>query len=279
MADAAERHRQQVEAWNGPMGRQWAANEARTERALAPVMEALLRAADPRPGDRVLDIGCGCGGSTLAFARAVGPEGHVTGADVSEYVLEVARATAAANTTYVQADAAHSDFSHLGADLLVSRFGVMFFGDPDAAFANLRRALRPGGRLAFACWRPAAENPWVAVPFAAVRPLIPPSPPPHPEDPGQFAFGDAARVRRILASGGFDSVRLERHDFHMHFPAEPSAAAAAMVQGPASRMLRDQPDEVRAAAEAAVAEALKPHADPAGIRLGASIWLVTARSP
>lgn len=279
MTDAAERHRQQVEAWNGPMGQQWAANEARTERALAPVTEALLRTADPRPGERVLDIGCGCGGSTLAFARAVGPDGHVTGADVSEYVLEVARATAAANTTFVQADAAHSDFSHLGVDLLASRFGVMFFGDPDAAFTNLRRALRPGGRLAFACWRPAAENPWVSVPFAAVRPLVPPAPPPHPEEPGQFAFGDAARVRRILASGGFEAVRLERHDFHMHYPADPAAAASVMVQGPASRMLRGQPDEVRAAAEAAVAEALAAHADPGGIRLGASIWLVTARNP
>jgi hypothetical protein len=123
------------------------------------------------------------------------------------------------------------------------------------------------------------ENPWVAIPSAAIRPLVPPAPPPHPEEPGQFAFGDPGRVERILASGGFEEARLERHDFFMHYPADPASAAAVMVQGPASRLLRGQADEIRAAAVQAVTSALAPFAAEGGVRLDASIWLVTARAP
>ena len=167
MSDAAERHRLQIEAWNGPMGAQWAANEARTERSLAPVTAALLEVAVAQPGERVLDIGCGCGGSTLAFAAAVGPSGHVVGADVSAPLIEVARATALPGVDYILADAAAHNFPPASFDLLTSRFGVMFFGDPDAVFARLHRALKPTGRVAFACWRGMAENAWVHIPLAA----------------------------------------------------------------------------------------------------------------
>ena len=278
MSDAAERHRLQVEAWDGPMGQQWALGEARTERALVPVTEALLATAAPRPGERVLDIGCGCGGSSLAFARAVGPAGEVIGADVSTAVLEVARGTAAANTRYIHADAAGHDFSGTDADLLTSRFGVMFFGDPDAAFGNLRRALKPSGRLAFACWRSLAANPWVRVPMQAILTVMEAPPRPGPEDPGPLAFGDPARVTRILTAGGFTTPTLREFDFDMLFPADPEAAALAISNGMVvGRMLRDQPDDIRAKAIAAIATAVAPLAANGYIRLGGAVWLVTAK--
>lgn len=277
MSDAAERHQAQIEAWNGPMGAQWAAGAARTERALAPVTEALLRVAAARPGESVLDVGCGCGGSSLAFARAVGPAGRVTGVDVSAPMLEVARGTAVANTDYVLADAAAHDFAPAGMDLLVSRFGVMFFGDPVAAFANLRRAMKPAGRLALACWRPVADNPWVGVPLAAVAPVVPPLPRPGPDDPGPFAFGDAARVARILRAAGFGPARFEAFDFDMRFRGAPAQAAEAVaLVGPAARALRGQPDEIRARGIAAIAEAIAPYARDGEVRLGGGVWLVTS---
>lgn len=277
MSDAAERHRRQVEAWDGPMGKQWAMNEARTERGLMPLTEVLLSAVNAQPGERVLDIGCGCGGYTLALARAVGPGGQVTGADVSTAVLEVAEATKAANTDYVLADASTHDFSAIQADLLTSRFGVMFFGDPDAAFANLHRALKPSGRLAFACWRAVADNPWAHVPQKAIFSVIDRPPPPHPEEPGPFAFGDPARIHRILAAGGFTRPEIRAFDFEMMFPADPAVAAAAISTGPiGGRLLRDRPDDVRAAAVDAIAKAVAPHVSNGFTRLGASVWIVLA---
>lgn len=279
MSDAAERHRQQIEAWNGPMGAQWAANEARTERSLTPVTEALLAAAAARPGETVLDVGCGCGGSTLAFARAVGPTGRVIGADVAAPMIEVARATAAANTEYLLVDAASHDFPPGTIDLLASRFGVMFFGDPDAAFARLHRAMKPTGRLAFACWRGLAENPWVQVPLAAALTVVPPFPQPGPEDPGPFAFGNPDRVRRILTTGGFVAPVLEKFDFEMTFPGDPRAAAQGIATiGPVTRALREQPEDVRNAALDAIAAAVTPHARDGVVRLGGAVWLVAARA-
>ena len=278
MSDAAERHQAQIEAWNGPMGANWAANEARTERQLAPVAEALLRVAAPVAGETVLDIGCGCGGTTLAFARAVGPTGRAIGADVSAPMLEVARATAVPPAEFVLADAATHEFAPGSVDLLTSRFGVMFFGDPDAAFGHLRRAMKPSGRVAFACWRPVAENPWVHVPMAAIAKLVPPMPRPGPEDPGPFAFGNAERVTRILTAGGFAAPAFEKFDFAMRFRGDPATAAAAVaLVGPASRALRDLTEDMRARAVEAIAEAIVPYAVEGEIRLGGAVWLVTTR--
>jgi SAM-dependent methyltransferase len=279
MSDAAERHRQQIEAWNGPMGVQWAANEARTERSLAPVTEALHKGAAAQPGERVLDIGCGCGGSALAIAGVVGPKGYVLGADVSAPMIEVARATALPQTDYILADAAIHAFPPASFDLMISRFGVMFFGDPDAAFANLRRALKPGARVAMAAWRPMPENPWVLVPMQAVATVVSPGPRPGPEEPGPFAFGDTNRVSRILAAGGFAEPEIRAFDFEMMFPADSEAAAAAISTGPiGGRLLRDKPDDVRAAAVAAIAEAVAPCFSNGFTRLGASVWIVIARA-
>lgn len=277
MSDTAARHRAQIEAWNGPMGQQWAAGQARTERDLQQLTEALLRVAKPQPGEQVLDIGCGCGGSSVAFGAAVGPGGFVFGADVSAPMIEVAKGLALPQTEFALADAASYPFEPGRFDLLISRFGVMFFGDPDAAFAHIRTAMKPGARVAFACWRPLAENPWVRVPMGALRAVLPSSPvPPGAEEPGPFAFGDTARVSRILTHGGFAPPAFERFDFDMKFPADPVKAAGLLIQiGPAGRLMREQSEECRAAGMAAIAGALAPFVAGDRIVLVGSVWLVT----
>lgn len=277
MSETAERHRKQIEAWNGPMGQQWAANQARSERNLEQITEALLRVARPQPGEQVLDIGCGCGGSSVAFGTAVGPGGYVLGADVSAPMIEVAKGLALPQTEFVLADAASHPFPPATFDLLISRFGVMFFGDPDAAFGHIRTAMKPGARVAFACWRPLSENPWVRVPMGALRAVLPsPPPPPGPEEPGPFAFGDTERVTRIVTHGGFAPPAFERFDFDMRFPPDPEKAANLLIQiGPAGRLMREQPDDIRAAAMAAIAGSLAPFVKADQIALPGSVWLVT----
>src|SRR5262249_38336345 len=150
----------------------------------------------------VLDVGCGCGDSTVDLARRVAPDGTVVGMDISAVMLERARQTAreqGVNARFEHADAQTHAFAPASFDVLFSRFGVMFFADPTAAFANLRSALRPGGKLAFVCWQSLAENPWMLVPLGAAFQIIPPPPMPAPDAPGPFAFADQSRVRSILA--------------------------------------------------------------------------------
>jgi SAM-dependent methyltransferase len=283
---AADRHARQVEAWNGRQGEQWAANEARTERGLAPVLDALLAWAAPQPGQRIVDVGCGAGGTTLALSEAVGATGHVTGMDVSAVILEAARArlAATANTTLELADAL-TWTSPAPADLLFSRFGVMFFGDPVAAFANLRHSLKPGGRFAFAAWAPLAENPWMDIPYQAalsvLPPPAPPLPPSDPNEPGQFAFGNPARVLRLLHDAGYPTARVRPFDFNMRFPADDIARTATGLSnmGQTGRLLRDHPEALRTQAATAIAQAITPLAKGPWIDLPARVLLFEAAAP
>ena len=179
MSDAQTRNADELAYWNGEGGVHWVKQQAHTDAVLAPVADAVIAHAAPRSGERVLDIGCGCGSTTLLLSPLAS---HVTGLDISEPMLNVARqrAEGLANVDFVNADAAafRTDTPY---DLLFSRFGVMFFGDPTAAFANLRRAARPGGRLAFVCWRPIGENPWMQAPLhAAYNAGVPRLPKPGP---------------------------------------------------------------------------------------------------
>ncbi len=279
---AADRHARQVEAWNGRQGEQWAANEARTERGLAPVLDALLAWAAPQPGQRIVDVGCGAGGTTLALSEAVGATGHVTGMDVSAVILEAARArlAATANTTLELADAL-TWTSPAHADLLFSRFGVMFFGDPVAAFANLRRALKPGARFAFAAWAALPDNPWVNTPLQAALATLPPLPQDDPDEPGQFAFGNPARVRRILHDAGYNPLRQRAFDFTMKWPGDDIARTAAGVatMGQVGRALRDRTDAERSRATEAIADILAPLVQDGWITLPARVWLFSAANP
>src|SRR6185369_15072156 len=181
-----------------------------------------MDAAAVAAGERVLDVGCGCGSTTIELARRAGPTGHVVGADISGPMLADARARTAAaglgNVELVHADAQTHAFPPSAFDLVFSRFGVMFFADPTAAFANLRGALRPGGRLAFVCWRSLPENPWMAVPLMAALQHLPPPTIPGPEDPGPFSFADRGRVERILGGAGWSDVTVTPLDETLTLP-------------------------------------------------------------
>jgi SAM-dependent methyltransferase len=277
------RNREQIEYWNGPRGASWVAEQDMRDRALAPFGDAVLQRARAVAGERVIDIGCGCGATTLALAAAVGPRGAVLGVDVSEPMLARARERAAelSQVSFQNADAATFAFGG-DAALLYSRFGVMFFDDPRAAFANLKKALASGGRLAFVCWRDLRENAWMSVPFAAVKEVVKPTqPPPPPDAPGPLAFADPARVRSILEGAGFGEVELAQFDHAMPIGdgrGLDAAAADAASMGPAARLLGEASDEVRARAVAAVRTALAPYARGDDVALSAAAWVVSARS-
>src|ERR1700753_1453003 len=193
----------QIKYWNGPTGHKWTQFQADMDHNLADATAGVLRFAAAKPGEHVLDVGCGAGQTTLLLARAVGLSGRVLGVDIPQPMLAAAGKAAAElpNVRFVEGDASRHPFEQQ-CDLAFSRFGVMLFDDPPAAFANIRGALKPGGRLAFVCWRPAMENEWVSVPLAAAKDLLPAQPPPDPLAPGPFAFADPQRVRDVLGKGG-----------------------------------------------------------------------------
>jgi len=285
MDRAAADNSEQVEYWNGDVGRKWAQNQERLDRAFRPLTAALIERVAPRPGQRAVDIGCGCGEVSLALARDFGAAGHVLAVDVSRPMLEHAKARLGergqAAIEWQEADAGTAPFEG-GFDLLVSRFGLMFFADPVEAFRNLRRALRPRGRLMMLCWRPLQDNPWVAVPRAAMLQVVPAPDPMPPDAPGPFAFGDAARVGAILARAGFVDVSSMGVDAALELSeGGGDAALEAAVRfvtevGPAAALLRDVGEEVRGRALAAVREALHERARKGRALLDAGCWIYTA---
>jgi len=269
----------QVAYWNGPNGERWSREQVAIDLAFEAHTKRLLERASPRPGERVLDVGCGCGVTTLAAADAVQPGGSVLGVDVSAPMLARARERSAGrrHVEYLEADASSHAFDP-AFDVVLSRFGVMFFRDPTAAFANLRTALRPGGRLAFLCWCPAADNEWVGVPRAAALRHVPAEPPPGPEDPGPFSFGDRARVERILHGAGFTNLEITRYEGDVVLSdggLEP-AVRFAMTAGPTARLLRDVTDEVRENVRRELETALRPLLRGNRLALGSATWLVHA---
>jgi len=271
--------------WNSPATRPWSEHHDVIDRLLAGVTEALLAAAAPSAGESVIDIGCGSGTTVLALAARVGPKGRVIGADISEASVAKARERIAAaglrNAEVMLADASSHRFAPQSCDLLFSRFGVMFFADPVAAFANFRKAMKPGGRFTATVFRTPKENPWATASIAAWRHLIEPSPPPGPEEPGQFAWADPARVKRILEGGGFREISLTPHDPAMRLAGPGGAEEAAnfaMMIGPAVRALTGKPESLRAPVRAALKEFFAKHDGPQGIVFPGAIWLVKAKA-
>lgn len=274
----------QVAYWNGRAGERWASQQAVQDTIFIPVTELLIEHAKPQPGERVIDVGCGCGDTSIAFGRRVGASGHVLGVDISEQMLARAREVAPANlpVEFALADATTYPFTAGAADLLVSRFGVMFFAEPARSFANLRKGLRSGGRLTFICWRGPKENPWLMVPLQAVYRHVPRLPPVGPEDPGPFAFASAERVERILREAGFSDIRVAPHDLSLDIAAGggfESAVETAVIIGPANRALEEAAPEARTAAVDAVRHDLKPFAKGDNVWLGGAIWIVSAAVP
>ena len=278
MKSKAELAADQAAYWNGPGGKMWLGAYDRIQRGIAGFSQIALDAANARAGERVLDVGCGTGGTTAELARAVGASGHVLGVDISEALIGAARAQRLANATFEVGDAATWRFEPGALDLVFSRFGVMFFADPVAAFQNMRRALKPSGRLVFLCWRTPAENPWGAVPMRAAQPFLPPMERPGPEDPGQYSFGDRARVERILGGAGLTSVSIEPVDLMLNQGRDVADVMERIGEfGPLARAFKEASPEQVGKAKAAVAEALEPHATPEGVKLAGACWLVRAR--
>lgn len=283
---AAEGNSAQIAYWNDQAAVTWTTFQDRLDALFTPLTALALEAAAPMPDERAIDVGCGCGATVLELARRVGPAGDVLGLDVSEPMAARARERIAAarlgNARVVVSDAATYAPPPAAADLLFSRFGVMFFADPAAAFANLRRAVRPGGRLLFAAWRPFADNPWFSVPLEAARALLPPQPPMEPNAPGPFAFADADRVRGILAAAGWRDVQAVPHDVPMRVagPGQLEEATVFATQvGPLARALAELEPELQAQARQAVTLALSHFDGSEGIILKGSIWLVSAQVP
>jgi SAM-dependent methyltransferase len=274
------RNAEMASAWNGEEGEAWAAHADRFDAASAAFDPPLLEAAGIGAADRVLDVGCGAGISTRAAARAA-PDGHATGIDLSAPLLAEARRRSAAagltNTTFVQGDVQVHPFDPAAFDVAVSRFGAMFFGDPVAAFGNVARALRPGGRLAVLSWQPLARNEWLLVlrrTLAAGRPL----PEPPGDAPGPFGLSDPDHVRRVLAAGGFEAVDLVEVPGVVRLGADAQDALGFVSGlGLARGLLGGLDDGARRAALDELRAALVEHATPDGVLLGAGAWLTTAR--
>ena len=284
----AEQNAYQVADWNGQSGEYWVANQTRLDAMLAAFGQAAIEAAAPAAGERVLDVGCGAGASSLALAARVGARGQVLGVDISEPLIGRARALAPQDrpVLFQVADASSAELPEGAFDILFSRFGVMFFDDPTGAFAHMRHALRPGGRVAFVCWRGVAENDWVRLPMVAIKDIVPLPAPPGPEAPGPFSFGDPGRVARILTAAGFTDITIAPFETSISLgqgdtrnAAIDDAVKMAFEGGPLSLVLADQPDDVRGRAWAAVRAAFAGLPGERSVMIDGAAWIVTARNP
>jgi SAM-dependent methyltransferase len=267
----------QREYWNGEAADVWVSLADRLDPMLEPFGAAALEALAPAAGERVLDIGCGAGATTRALAGRVGPTGRAIGVDVSEALVAVARARGGGE--FHACDAGSDPLPGAPFDAAFSRFGVMFFEDPTAAFAHLRAAMRPGGRIAFVCWRSFGENPWACEPLPLVQPhLREPLPRTPPDAPGPFAFGDGARLRGILEGAGWTSVTIAPFDTRYLLGATPEEAAAIGLRlGPLGRVIRAQRldhDLIRGVLE----DLMRRHMTDRGVLMDAACWIVTGRS-
>jgi SAM-dependent methyltransferase len=267
-------------AWNGDSGHRWVADAERRDRVMAPIADTVLAAANLRSGEAVLDIGCGCGATSLAAATAVAPSGDVLGIDLSAPMLEVARARAddqgVANVTFLLGDAQ----SHaLPTDLFgvaISRFGTMFFADPVAAFANIATTLTHGGRLCLATWQPLAANDWLTIPGSALL-RCGSLPETAPGAPGMFAQSDPDTVAATLRQAGYTDIGLDAETVRLSLGRDPADAADYLASSGVGRAVLDTiPVYQRAAAVDAVRAVLADHTDAVGVRLAGAIWLITA---
>jgi SAM-dependent methyltransferase len=268
--------------WNAAAGETWTELSDLLDRQLEDVGLTAMAALAPKPGERILDVGCGCGRTTLELAGRVGPNGAVTGADISRPMLAEARRRAEAarlsQASFREGDVQTEAFPPGAYDAAFSRFGVMFFDDPPAAFGNIRKALKPGGRLAFVCWRALPENPWMLVPMGAALKHLPAPAPPQPGAPGPFAFADAERVRGILQAAGFEDIAIAPHDVRIGGNTLDDSVKLSLRVGPLGAALREHPELAPKVVED-IRAALSQHQADGRVALPGAVWIVTARNP
>ena len=289
MSKVAPDNGAQQHYWNEPGGNAWTLWQERMDLQLAPLGRAVIEAVAPRDGERVLDIGCGCGDLTLQVAGLVGPSGKATGVDISAPMLARARERAtqsglSAQTHFLEADAQVVNVGDVGGlfDVAVSRFGVMFFADPIAAFANIASLVRVGGRLGFVCWQAPDLNPWMSTLAREVAALFPGQPPPDPHAPGPFAFADPVRTRDIVRAGGWVNVSVTpcvrdtrvfgTDDFDV-------AVEGSLAIGGAARLLLNATAEQRSEARAIAERVVGSFWGTDGAVVDSACWLVTAQRP
>jgi SAM-dependent methyltransferase len=266
--------------WNDDAGPLWVETRPTIDSILAPISERLLDAAAPAPGERVVDVGCGGGTTTLELAARVGPTGTVLGVDVSAPLIEHARGrTDSGNLRFSCDDAERTPFAPDSFDLAVSRFGVMFFADSNAAFANLRRGLGERGRLVFACWQAPDRNPWMLRPLRAIAEHLPPPPPPA-DLPGPFRFADPDALRALLGDAGFTAIDIDPVEVAIELPGDIDDLLSFLQRvGPLRRALAALPPKISATALDRVRDDLASDLARGPIALGSASWLVRASSP
>ncbi|WP_433216073.1 class I SAM-dependent methyltransferase [Microtetraspora malaysiensis] len=268
----------QAAAWNGPEGAHWAKHNTADSSFNGELTTPLLTAANIQPDDHVLDIGCGTGETTRLAARQA-RHGHAVGIDLSAIMLQQARATTEAagigNAAFEEGDAQVHPFAAGQYQVAISRFGIMFFADPVAAFANIGRALRPGGRLVFVCPRNMADNDWYVVPLSALHKRLGTAP---LHESGMFSLADPAHTTDLLTRAGFSEVTLRPLDAPMEFGTDARAAAESYLgSGPVLAVLEQPGGLTRATAHDILIDALRPYESPNGVRIPGAHWLVTAR--
>jgi SAM-dependent methyltransferase len=269
--------------WNDERGAAWVELEEHTDALTRPFGGPALDALGVAPGERLLDVGCGCGDTTIELARRTGPTGHVVGIDLSAQLLERGHARSAeagvANVEFRQGDA-QTDALPDGLDGLYSRFGVMFFEDAPAAFANMARALRPGGRLAFVCWQGLDRNPWMSVPARAVEPHVGRVDLPAGDVPGPFSLADPRRTRALLEGAGLVDVRVDPLELEIVLPGGDLEHVAGVMLAvlPTRQVVRGASPEARAQARRAVEAALAPYRAGQSVRVPGAAWVLTGRT-
>jgi SAM-dependent methyltransferase len=275
---------EQAEFWS-KLAPVWLELEDQLEEVGGPPGQLAMDRLELRPGQRVVDLGCGSGRTTLELAARVGPGGEVVGVDISAEMLARGRERAArrgvGNVEFVHADAQVHDLGGARSDAAYSRFGVMFFTDPVAAFANVRRALRPGGVLSFVCWQGVSDNEWMLIPGAAVAQVTGSLPPmPGPGQPGPFSLADPGRVRAVLDAAGYHSVAITPHADHVVISEDriPEVALTSLRVGGVREALKDADDHTRQRALAAIEEALRGRAHDGQVRASRGVLLVTGNA-
>ena len=274
-------NRDAFDAWNGDSGRHWVVDPDRRDAFAAPVAEALLTAASLQAGEVVLDVGCGCGSTTLAAARVVGPSGAAHGIDLSEPMLDVAHrrleASALTNVTFTMGDAQTHPLAPDAHDIVISRFGTMFFDDPVAAFANVAASLRPGGRVCIASWQPLVANDWLMVPGIALLRYAT-FPETNSGGPGMFAQSEPGEVRTTFERAGYRDIDVMELDVTLRLGDDPRDATDHLAAtGLGRSVLATIDDARRAEALDAVAAVLHDHMSDGGVCLGAGILITTAK--